>query len=55
MDEALKEKVLIGRGGFYYNRVRFQPPLCMTKQQADKALAAFEKALTVAEKSIGSG
>jgi 4-aminobutyrate aminotransferase-like enzyme len=55
MDEALKENVLIGRGGLYYNRVRFQPPLCMTRQEADKALAAFETALTVAEKSIGSG
>jgi 4-aminobutyrate aminotransferase-like enzyme len=52
MDEALKENVLIGRGGFYYNRVRFQPPLCMTKKQADRTLEAFEKALTVAEKSI---
>jgi 4-aminobutyrate aminotransferase/4-aminobutyrate aminotransferase/(S)-3-amino-2-methylpropionate transaminase len=54
MDEALKQNVLIGRGGLYYNRVRFQPPLGLTKQQADTALEAFEKALTVAEKSAGT-
>jgi 4-aminobutyrate aminotransferase/(S)-3-amino-2-methylpropionate transaminase len=52
MDEALKENVLIGRGGFYYNRVRFQPPLSLSKEQAERALEAFEKALTTAEKSL---
>ncbi len=51
LDEALKEKVLIGRGGLYYNRIRFQPPLCFTRKEAVRTLEAFEKALTIAEKS----
>jgi 4-aminobutyrate aminotransferase/4-aminobutyrate aminotransferase/(S)-3-amino-2-methylpropionate transaminase len=53
MDEALKAKVLIGRGGLYYNRIRFQPPLCIKKEQADSVLEAFEGALSVTEKTIG--
>jgi 4-aminobutyrate aminotransferase-like enzyme len=51
LDEALKEKVLIGRGGLYYNRIRFQPPLCFTRKEAERTLEAFEKALSIAEKS----
>lgn len=51
LDEALKEKVLIGRGGLYYNRIRFQPPLCFTRKEAERTLEAFEKALGIAEKS----
>jgi len=50
LDEALKRHVLIGRGGFAYNRVRFQPPLTLTREQADQVLAAFDAALTVGEK-----
>jgi 4-aminobutyrate aminotransferase-like enzyme len=50
MNEALKEHVLIGRGGLYYNRIRFQPALTFTKKQADMVLAAFDKALSVVEK-----
>ena len=51
LDEALKEHVLIGRGGLYYNRIRFQPPLTFTQGEADTALAAFDKALSIAEKN----
>ena len=50
MNEALKEHVLIGRGGLYYNRIRFQPALTFTKKQADMVLGAFDKALSVIEK-----
>jgi 4-aminobutyrate aminotransferase-like enzyme len=50
MDEVLKENVLIGRGGLFYNRVRFQPALSFTKKQAAVVLEAFEKALSVVEK-----
>ena len=50
MDEALKEHVLIGRGGFFYSRIRFQPPLSFTRKQAGQVLEVFEKALSIAEK-----
>ncbi len=50
MDEALKEHVLIGRGGLYYNRIRFQPALTFTKKQAGVVLEVFDKALSVVEK-----
>ncbi|MBN1835636.1 MAG: aspartate aminotransferase family protein, partial [Spirochaetales bacterium] len=53
LDEALKDNVLIGRGGFYYNRIRFQPSLTITREQAGKVLEAFDRALTVAEKQAG--
>ena len=52
MNEALTRNVLIGRGGFYYNRIRFQPPLTFTKDQAEQVLAAFDRALSLAEKNI---
>ena len=53
LDEALKQNVLIGRGGFYYNRIRFQPALCLSREQAGRVLEVFEKALTAAEKKAG--
>ncbi len=53
LDEALKEAVIIGRGGFYYNRIRFQPPLTITREQAGRVLEAFDRAMTVAEKKAG--
>jgi len=53
LDEALKQNVLIGRGGFYYNRIRFQPPLCISREQAGKVLEVFERALGAAEKKAG--
>lgn len=44
--EALfKAGVLVGVGGVYGNVVRFQPPLMITRQQIDRALAAFAGAL----------
>jgi 4-aminobutyrate aminotransferase-like enzyme len=53
LNEALSQKVLIGRGGFYYNRIRFQPPLTFTRAQAEQVLAAFDRALSLAEKNTG--
>jgi len=50
LEEALKQNVLIGRGGFYYNRIRFQPALCLSREQAGKVLQAFDRALAAAEK-----
>ena len=53
LDEALNDNVLIGRGGFYYNRIRFQPSLTISRVQAGKVLEAFDRALTVAENKAG--
>lgn len=48
--EAADRGVLLGRGGLYYNRIRIQPPLNITKEQAEKAVNVFDEALTIAEK-----
>jgi 4-aminobutyrate aminotransferase/(S)-3-amino-2-methylpropionate transaminase len=45
-DSLLKQGVLVGVGGVYGSVVRFQPPLIITKQQIDRAVAAFATALT---------
>jgi 4-aminobutyrate aminotransferase len=44
-DSLLKQGVLVGVGGVYGNVVRFQPPLIITRQQIDTAIAAFAQAL----------
>ena len=44
--EALfRQGVLVGVGGVYGNVIRFQPPLIITRQQIDRAIAAFAAAL----------
>ena len=45
-DALLRQGVLVGVGGVYGNVVRFQPPLIISKEQIDHALAAFATALT---------
>jgi 4-aminobutyrate aminotransferase-like enzyme len=50
MNEAASRGVLVGRGGLFYNRIRFQPPLVITEEQADKALDVFEQAVKIAER-----
>jgi len=42
--------VLIGRGGLYYNRIRLQPPLCITMEQAERAMDVLNEVLTLVEK-----
>jgi 4-aminobutyrate aminotransferase/(S)-3-amino-2-methylpropionate transaminase len=44
-DSCLRKAVLVVLGGIDGNVIRFQPPLVITKQQIDQALAAFAKAL----------
>src|SRR5436305_2606635 len=45
-DALLRQGVLVGVGGVYGNVVRFQPPLIISKEQIDHALAAFATALS---------
>src|SRR5438128_2233340 len=44
-DALLRQGVLVGVGGVYGNVIRFQPPLIITRQQIDRAIAAFATAL----------
>ena len=44
-DALLRHGVLVGVGGVNGNVIRFQPPLVITRQQIDQALAAFATAL----------
>ena len=37
--------VLLGKGGFFGNVFRMKPPMCITKENADKTVAAFEEAV----------
>ncbi|MDA4111851.1 MAG: aminotransferase class III-fold pyridoxal phosphate-dependent enzyme, partial [Thaumarchaeota archaeon] len=46
----LNRGVLIGRGGLFYNRIRFQPPLCITRQEVDTAIDALDSTLYEVEK-----
>jgi 4-aminobutyrate aminotransferase-like enzyme len=49
----LKRGVIIGRGGLFYNRIRFQPPLCITEKEVDRAMEALDSTLTEVERSHG--
>ena len=44
-DHTKKAGVLLGKGGFYGNVFRIKPPMCITKENADKAAAVFEEAI----------
>jgi 4-aminobutyrate aminotransferase len=44
-DNSLKRGLLVGVGGIYGNVIRFQPPLIISRQQIDQALAIFAEAL----------
>ena len=44
-EECLRKGLLIGVGGILGNVVRFQPPLVITREQIDRALAIFSEAL----------
>ena len=49
-DHTKNGGVLLGKGGFYGNVFRIKPPMCITKQDADKAVAIFEEAVSAAMK-----
>jgi 4-aminobutyrate aminotransferase-like enzyme len=52
MNKMASNGVLIGRGGLYYNRLRIEPPLCITKKQADKTINTLEKVIIETEKIL---
>lgn len=49
LDKMAQKGVLIGRGGLYYNRLRFEPPLCITVEEAEKAITTLEGVLREVE------
>ncbi|MBS1852947.1 MAG: aspartate aminotransferase family protein [Acidobacteria bacterium] len=53
-DSLLRQGVLVGVGGIYGNVVRFQPPLVISKEQLDRALAAFAAALSEVAQPVGA-
>jgi 4-aminobutyrate aminotransferase/(S)-3-amino-2-methylpropionate transaminase len=44
-DACLRHGLLVGVGGVYGNVIRFQPPLIISKQQIDQAVAIFAETL----------
>ncbi|XP_060747440.1 alanine--glyoxylate aminotransferase 2, mitochondrial [Tachysurus vachellii] len=45
MEDTKDMGVLVGRGGIYGQTFRIQPPMCITKEDADFFLAVFDQAL----------
>ncbi len=53
LEEARARGVLIGKGGLYGNVLRIAPPLSVSKQQAEEALAVLGDALQVVDARQG--
>ncbi len=51
-DASLREGLLFEKGGYYHNRLQIIPPLNVTKEVLDKALAIFDKVFGEAGKLI---
>jgi len=49
-DATKRAGVLVGKGGFYGNVFRMKPPMCITKENADKTVAVLEEAVAEAMK-----
>ncbi len=48
----LNRGVVIGRGGLFYNRIRFQPPLCITPSEVDVAMDALDATMHDVERTF---
>jgi len=45
LNKMAEKGVLIGRGGLYYNRLRIEPPLCITEKEAEFAVTTLESVI----------
>jgi alanine-glyoxylate transaminase/(R)-3-amino-2-methylpropionate-pyruvate transaminase len=48
LEEARSMGVLVGKGGLFGNVLRIKPPMCITKEDVDFALAVLDRALAAA-------
>lgn len=48
LEEARSMGVIVGKGGLFGNVLRIKPPMCITKEDVDFALAALDRALAAA-------
>ncbi len=53
-ETCLQKGLLVGVGGVHANVVRFQPPLVITKEQIDQALAIFTEVLDQVRQPAGA-
>ncbi|MFV2073800.1 MAG: aspartate aminotransferase family protein [Thermoanaerobaculales bacterium] len=51
LEQAREMGVLVGKGGLNGNVLRIKPPMCITKEDVDFALAVLDRALGVAEET----
>lgn len=54
LEETRARGVLIGKGGLYGNVLRISPPLSVSRQQAEEALAVIGDALEAADRAVRS-
>jgi alanine-glyoxylate transaminase / (R)-3-amino-2-methylpropionate-pyruvate transaminase len=45
LNKMAEKGVLVGRGGLYYNRIRIEPPLCLTEKEAELAVTTLESVI----------
>jgi 4-aminobutyrate aminotransferase-like enzyme len=45
LNKMAEKGVLVGRGGLYYNRIRIEPPLCLTEEEAELAVTTLESVI----------
>ena len=48
LDEARRMGLLVGKGGLFGNVIRIKPPLCITNEDVDFALAVLDRSLGAA-------
>ena len=53
LEHCVAEGLLFERGGYLYNRFQLIPPLVISRDEIDQALAILDAAMTMAEQRSG--